>query len=110
MANIKSTKLWGASDCPVTGLKGTIIAWQEDTEAVTAWEEDAQGAKVGYTHYDTHARLRVTVQVSKAEATPTAPGTVVGDYLVISAARIQDNKNYAKIEYTLEKYQKPSLI
>ncbi|MEG2613758.1 MAG: hypothetical protein RR996_01825 [Alistipes sp.] len=90
------------NECVVTDFSDT-------SETLHAYEYDNVGAVIGDTVYDRHGTATATIQVPTALTLPKGGEIMTIDsivYAVMSCNLVQSNKDYNKVQLTLERYAK----
>lgn len=94
-----ATAQWGVPNS-VTYSSGVVLSYRERTEAVTADEENSQGAVTGIVTYDTRTTAELTVQAESSATLPSFESelTVNGKKFIVESAEVAySNKSFKTI-------------
>lgn len=104
MANTVTHATWGVTDTLGT-VSGVVTDLSVTTEAQQQPEYNEKGAVIGVVQYDKRLSATATIQVSSSVSAPDV-GTAVNignqTYYVTSVTTLQNNKDFRKIQLTLE--------
>ena len=104
MANTVTHATWGVTDTVGT-VSGVVTDLSVTTEAQQQPEYNEKGAVIGVVQYDKRLSATATIQVARSVSAPDV-GTAVTigtqTYYVTSATVLQNNKDFRKIQLSLE--------
>ena len=104
MENTVTHATWGVTSTVGT-VSGVVTDLSVTTEAQQQPEYNEKGAVIGVVQYDKRLSATATIQVSSSVSAPDV-GTAVTigtqTYYVTSATVIQNNKDFRKIQLSLE--------
>ena len=104
MAATVTLATWGVTDT-VSAVSGVVTDLSVTTEAQQQPEYNETGAVIGVVQYDKRLSATATIQVASSVSAPDV-GTAVTigsqTYYVTSATVLQNNKDFRKIQLSLE--------
>lgn len=104
MANTVTHATWGVTST-VGAVSGVVTDLSVTTEAQQQPEYNETGAVIGVVQYDKRISATATIQVASSVSAPgvgTAVTIGTQTYYVTSATVIQNNKDFRKIQLSLE--------
>ncbi|MGN0890764.1 MAG: hypothetical protein ACI4W7_03840 [Candidatus Spyradenecus sp.] len=99
---------WGVTSS-VSAVSGVVTDLSVTTEAQQQPEYNEKGAVIGVVQYDKRLSATATIQVASTVSAPEVGAAVtIGSqtYYVTSATTLQNNKDFRKIQLSLEAWEK----
>lgn len=86
-------------------VSGVVVSWDEDTQNVSADEQNEVGSNIGKTIYDRRYTVNCVIQVPASAKAPPAGTRVTVDnrtFFVVSARISESNSSYRRISINME--------
>lgn len=112
MANTVTHATWGVTDTVGT-VSGVVTDLSVTTEAQQQPEYNEKGAVIGVVQYDKRLSATATIQVASSVSAPgVGTAVTIGSqtYYVTSATVLQNNKDFRKIQLSLEAWSNCTVV